>query len=374
MRGGSDVDVAVVGGGIVGLAVAAELLDRGASVVVFERNPRPGQETTARNSGVIHAGLYYPTDSLKARMCVDGRRRLLAFCDRHRVPHRITGKLIVACDPEEEGPLEELLSRAHANGVSEVRRIPHAEIRRREPQVRAVAALWSPVTGIVDTEELVRALDRTLSGRGGHLLTDHEVVGLHREDRGWAVELRPSRGVIHTVRATAVVNAAGLWAGEVAGLAGRPAPRLYLCKGVYFWTPRPLVRGLVYPLPEAGLRGLGIHATVDLSGRVRFGPDTEFVDRLGYGVDVGRAARFHRAITRYLPGLALEDLRPDTAGIRPRLAGPGDTTTDFRIDGSTGGDDGTLVSLFGIESPGLTASLALAREVAARLGFESSLA
>lgn len=365
---GTDVDVVVIGAGVVGMAVGHELASRGSSVAVLERNARPGQETSSRHSGVIHAGIYYPTGSLKARLCVEGRHRLLEFCGRHRVPHRITGKLIVAIADGEAEALEDLRTRAHANGVDEVRRVTRDEARRREPGGHCAAALWSPVTGIVDADALIRALDRRLAARGGHLFTDHEVVGLAPEPGGWRVEVRPGRGERHRIRAAQVVNAAGLGAQAVARLAGQPAPALYPCKGSYFWTPRPLVRGLVYPLPEAGLQGLGIHTTVDLDGRIRFGPDTEYVERIDYGVDASRAGAFLDAASRYLPDLRPGDLRPDTAGIRPKLVGPGGGFADFCIDGLEAAGGGHLLSLFGIESPGLTASLAIAREVAARLG------
>lgn len=364
----TDVDVVVIGAGVVGMAVGRELAARGRSVAVLERNGRAGQETSSRHSGVIHAGIYYPTGSLKARLCVEGRRQLLEFCGRHGVPHRITGKLIVAVTDREEGALEELRARAHANGADEIRHITRDEVRRREPGVRCVAALWSPMTGIVDAEALIRALDRRLATHGGHLLLDHEVVGLSPDPHGWRVDVRPGRGVPHRIRATHVVNAAGLRAQTVARLAGQPAPALHPCKGSYFWTPRPVVRGLVYPLPEAGIQGLGIHTTVDLDGRIRFGPDTEFVERIDYGVDASRAGAFLEAASRYLPDLRPGDLRPDTAGIRPKLVGPGGDFADFRIDGFGAAGGGNLLSLFGIESPGLTASLAIAREVVAQLG------
>ncbi len=364
----TDVEVVVIGAGVVGLAVARELALRGLSVVVLERNPRPGQETSSRHSGVIHAGIYYPTGSLKARLCVEGRRRLVEFCGRYGVPHRITGKLIVAVSPAQEASLGYLRRQARANGVEEVAPISLAEVRRREPRVRCAAALWSPVTGIVDAEELIRALDRQFAAAGGHLLTDHRVTGLEPDTRGWRVEVRPGRGEAYAIRATHVVNAAGLGAVALASIAGQSVPPLHLCKGTYFWTPRPLVQGLVYPLPEAGLAGLGIHTTVDLAGRIRLGPDTEYVDRIDYEVDAGREEAFREAAARYLPDLAPGDLRPDTAGIRPKLVGPDEGVQDFRIERTEASGGAVLLSLLGIESPGLTASLAIGREVADRLG------
>ncbi len=354
-----DVSAAVIGAGVVGLAIGRALARRGTAVAVIERNPRPAQETSARHSGVMHAGLYYPTDSLKARACVEGRRRLVAFCQRHGVSHRVCGKLIVSDD---EGGLQRLADQGQANGVEGLTRVTRAQIRQREPNVTAGAGLLSAATGIVSSDELAAALERQLLDHGGVVLLGHEVVGLARRSGGWTVRVRPARGEAYEFGAERVINAAGLWAGEVAALAGVERPAVHYCKGEYFWTTRPVVRGLVYPLPEPGLRGLGIHTTVDLAGRIRFGPDTSWVDGLQYGVDDRKAESFARALGRYLAGIDAADLQPDTAGIRPKLS-RGTDFADFQLLEEPGG----LLTLAGIESPGLTSCLALGRMVAERV-------
>lgn len=353
-----DVTVVVIGAGVVGLAVGRALARRGTAVAVIERNSRAAQETSARHSGVLHSGLYYPTGSLKARACVEGRRRLVAFCERHAVSHRVCGKLIVSNDDEEAG-LQRLLEQGLANGVEQLARVTAAQIRRREPNVIATAGLLCAATGIVSSDELAAALERQLLAHGGVLLLGQEVVGLTRRSGGWTVRVRPARGDSYEFGCERVINAAGLWAGQVAGLAGLERPAVHYCKGDYFWTTRPVVRGLVYPLPEPGLRGLGIHTTVDLAGRIRFGPDTSWVDTLHYDVDQTKAASFARAVGRYLDGIDAQDLQPDTAGIRPKLS-RGTGFVDFQLLEEPGG----LLTLAGIESPGLTSCLELGRMVA----------
>lgn len=353
------VDAVVVGAGVVGLAVAGDLARQGLDTAVLERNARPGQETSSRHSGVLHAGLYYPTDSLKARLCVEGRRRLVAYCDRHGVPHAVCGKVIVATSAAEEDHLQHLLDQGRRNGVEGLEAITGAQVRQREPNVRATAGLLSRATGIVSSDDLVAALERSVLARGGLVLPGSEVIALHPTADAWTVTVRPLRGEVHSFEAGHVVNAAGLGAAAVARLAGEDDLEVHLCKGSYFWTTRPVVQGLVYPVPETGLRGLGVHTTVDLAGRIRFGPDTEWVDTLDHAVDETRAPAFADALQRYLVGITADDLQPDTAGMRPKLHRD-DRFADFVVRRGPSG----LITLAGIESPGLTACLALAREAA----------
>ena len=353
------VDVMVIGAGVVGLAVGRALASRGLDTAVLERHVRPGQEISSRHSGVLHAGLYYPTDSLKARLCVQGRRRLKAFCERHEVPHSDCGKVIVATSPDEEALLHRLLQQGRDNGVEGLELISGEQVRRREPHVRATAGLLSRATGIVSSDDLLAALERSVLAHGGLVLPGNEVVGLKSSSTHWKVSVKPLRGEPHTFEADQIVNAAGLGAAAVARLAGEDDLTIHYCKGDYFWTTRPVVRGLVYPVPAAGLRGLGVHTTVDLAGRIRFGPDTEWVDSLQYDVDRNKAPAFATALARYLEGIHVEDLQPDTAGIRPKLH-LGDGFTDFVVRRGPSG----LITLAGIESPGLTSALALGREVA----------
>jgi len=359
---GRHIDTVVIGGGLVGLATARALARRGEAVALLERHRRLAEETSSRHSGVLHAGLYYPTGSLKARLCVQGRRELVAFCGRRAVAHAICGKLIVATTAVEVEDLERLLIQGRANGVEGLRMVTADQVRAREPGVRAAAGLLSEATGIVDSDELAAALEREVLDAGGVVLTGHGVVALARDGEGWSVRARPLRGEEHEVRCSHVVNAAGLGAGAVAAMAGEHDLHVHYCKGEYFWTPWPVVSGLVYPLPDSGLRGLGVHTTVDLAGRVRFGPDTTWVDELDYDVDPAGAHRFAAAVRRYLPGITADMLQPDTAGIRPKLR-PDGAFADFVVRrGPTG-----LVSLAGIESPGLTSCLALGEEAADRV-------
>lgn len=353
------VDAVVIGAGVVGLAVGRALASTGLDTAVIERNPRPGQEISSRHSGVLHAGLYYPTGTLKARLCVQGRRQLVAFCERHGVPHAVCGKVIVATSGAEEAELRRLHAQGLRNGVEGLEPITGAQVRQREPNVRATAGLLSAATGIVSSDDLIAALERSLLDRGGLVLTGHEVIGLEPREGHWTVSVRPLRGDAHTFDAAVVVNAAGLAAPAVARLAGEDDLQVHYCRGDYFWTTRPVVRGLVYPVPEPGLRGLGVHTTVDLAGRVRFGPDTTWVDEIAYDVDPSRAPAFAAALARYLDGIGVEDLQPDTAGIRPKLCRE-DRFADFVLRRGSSG----LVTLAGIESPGLTSCLALGREVA----------
>lgn len=363
-----EADVAVVGAGVVGLAAAAALAAAGRSVVVVERNAGIAQEVTARNSEVIHAGIYYPQESLKAELCVAGRRALYERCERLGIPHRKLGKLIVAVAEDELPALEDLHSRAHANGVPEVSFIDAAEVRRREPDVWAVGALDSPVTGIVDAHALSLSFAAEAERHGAVIVLQTEVHAIESIAGGYRIAARGSDGAAGDIVAAAVVNAAGLASDHVAECAGFDIDacgyRLHPCKGDYFsLAPGAALRveGLVYPVPAVA--GLGVHATLDLAGRIRFGPDTEYVSQLRYEVDAAKGVEFAAAVQRYLPRLQSEWLQPDYAGIRPKLAGPGETFRDFVIAEESDAGRPAFVNLIGIESPGLTASTAIADRV-----------
>lgn len=362
-----DVHTLVVGAGAVGLACAAVLARRGEPIAVLERNRRVGQETSARNSGVIHAGLYYPTGSLKARLCVAGRDRLYARCERRGVPHRRCGKILVATDAAEVGKLEAIARQAAANGA-EVQLIDAADVVRRVPAVRAIAGLWSPATGIVDVHALIDSYHREAEDGGAMVVLDHAVTGVARRPDGWHVTARTAAGATAEIRATWLVNAAGLDASRIAELAGLDVDALGLrqkpCKGDYFTlAPRHtgIAEHLVYPVPVHA--GLGIHITFDLAGRVMAGPDTEYVGELRYDVDPAKAAVFGAALRRYLPGIRDDELSPGYAGIRPKLQGPGEPVRDFVIEEASRHGVPRLVNLIGIESPGITASEAIAELV-----------
>lgn len=364
-----DIDVAVIGAGVVGLACAAALAARGREVAVLEKNRRVGQETTSRNSGVIHAGLYYPTGSLKARLCVEGRRLLYERCTRDGIPHRRCGKILVATDDAERRKIECIHALGLANGAGALELLDGAAVARLEPRVRAVAGLLSPETGIVDAHALCESYRREAEDGGALVAFDNDVFAIARaEGGGWRLRVRTSAGASDELAARFVVNAAGLDAPRLAALAGIDLAarrwQQHLCKGDYFRLSTRhagLASHLIYPVPVQA--GLGIHITFDLGGKLMAGPDTEYIDRVRYDVDSSKAAQFGAALRRYLPDVRDEDLEPDYAGIRPKLAGPGESFRDFVVE-----EDGGLVNLIGIESPGLTASAAIARRVAELIG------
>lgn len=364
------VDCVVVGAGVIGLAVARRLALAGSSVVVVERESSFGTHTSSRNSEVIHASLYYPPGSLKARLCMRGRQLIYEYCRAHHVAHRRCGKLIIATEAGLEPGLEKIAASAHAAGAEEVHPITAAMLRGMEPRVRATAALSSPMTGIVDSHGLMLAYLGEAQDAGAM------VAYRTRFERAWptagGIDLEfadPDGGRIR-LRTRVLVNCGGLFASEVAdaieGLAEPERPRTRYARGVYFTLAgRSPCRHLVYPLPEPG--GLGTHLTLDLAGRARFGPDVEWIDAPEYLVDPERATCFHAAITRYLPDVRMEDLLPGYAGVRPKLGGPDEPAADFVIRGPADHGVAGLVNLFGIESPGLTASLAIAEHVEALL-------
>ncbi len=370
--GAAGVDVAVVGAGALGLACGAALARRGRGVVVLERHGRPGLEMSSHNSEVIHAGLYYPPDSDKALCCVEGRERLYRRCREQGIPHRRTGKLVLATTDEERGVLDEIRARGERNGAGRLEMLEAPELRRREPRVQALAALWSPESGIVDAHSLLSSYEAELKAHGGQVAYHTEVCGIGRSAAGWRLETVSDDGERFDLESSAVVNAAGLGSDRVAALAGLDVDaigyRLHICKGDYFSvTPGlgQLTRHLVYPVPAPG--GLGIHVTLDLGGRYRLGPDAEYVDRVFYDVDPAKAVAFAEAAGRYLPEIRPEHLSPEMSGLRPKLAAPGEPFRDFVIaEESERGAPG-LISLVGIESPGLTAAGAIAERVAGML-------
>jgi L-2-hydroxyglutarate oxidase LhgO len=360
------VDAAVIGAGVVGLAVARALASSGREVLILEAEDAVGTHASSRNSEVVHAGIYYPRGSLKARTCVEGRERLYAYCDQRGVPYRRCGKLIVATAAEQLDELREIHRRAHANGALDVLRLTSSEASALEPELRCVEALHSPSTGIVDSHALMLAYLRDAEHAGAMLALRCPVSrGVSRSD---GIELDVEGA--EPFRASQVVNSAGVRAPSVArSVEGYPAelapPELY-AKGNYFaLAASPPFSRLVYPVPEPG--GLGVHMTLDLGGRARFGPDVEWVESIDYSVDPRRAERFYEAIRRYWPGLPDAALEPDYAGIRPKISARDAPSADFVVQGPRDHGVPGLVNLFGIESPGLTASLPLADAVLAQL-------
>ena len=358
-----DFDAIVVGAGVVGLAIARALGQSGRSVAVLETEGVIGTSTSSRNSEVIHAGLYYPTGSLKARLCVEGRRRLYEFCVKRDVGYAKCGKLVVASDESELAAIEALIRMGEDNGVEGLKLLSQPEARALEPELRAVGALLSPETGILDGHGFMLALQ-------GDAIDNGAAFAFHTPFLRARVESRAVRifaGGAEPTEATArlMINCAGLNASAVAraveGADVSSVPETRYAKGVYFSLGgrAPFAR-LIYPAPQ--VHGLGVHLTFDLAGQARFGPDVEWVDAIDYGVDPGRSEGFAAAIRRYWPGLPDRVLTPAYSGIRPKLGGPNDPAADFQIDTQTSGR-AMLINLFGIESPGLTSSLAIADHV-----------
>lgn len=368
----ADTGLTVVGAGAVGLAVAARLASRFRDLVVLERYERHGQETSSRNSEVIHAGFYYPTGSLKARLCVRGNPLLYDLLERHALPHRRTGKLVVASSDGERPELERLLALGAANGVP-LQPVSGAAARQLEPHVAAAAALLSPSTGVLSAHALMDYLLAEATARGATLQTRAELVAVERRDGDYALTVATPDGR-ETFTSERVVNAAGLESDTVAALFGIDVDaagyRLHWCVGRYFSVaPRKagLLTRLVYPLP--GPVSLGVHAVVDLSGGLKFGPDAAYLDerRLDYAVDAGLRPAFAESVRRLVPAIGEEDLSPDMAGIRAKLQGPGEGFRDFVIREERDRGLPGLVSLVGIDSPGLTSCLAIAEQVDALL-------
>jgi L-2-hydroxyglutarate oxidase LhgO len=364
-----DFDAVVVGAGVVGLACGHALAQRGQVVAVLECEPAIGQGVSSRNSEVIHGGLYYPTGSLKARLCVEGRRRLYAFCDAHHVDYDRCGKLVVATAADEVPRLDAILEQALANDVEGMRQLSKAEVLALEPELKSEGALLSPQSGVFDSHAYMLAMQGVIEAAGGTVaLSTPFEAATPLEGGGFTV--RAGGAEPATLTARRLVTAPGLSAQDVAArIEGFPAaviPKGHYGKGVYFRLQgkAPFAR-LVYPPPIPG--ALGTHYRRDLGGQAVFGPDLEFVDTLDYTIDPARADSFYRYIRRFWPGLPDGALAPDYAGIRPKLHGPGEPQPDFRIDGADIHGLPDLVALFGIESPGVTSSLAIGEEVAGKL-------
>ena len=360
------VDCVVVGAGVVGVAIARALALSGRDVMILEAEPAIGAGTSSRNSEVIHAGIYYPADSLMARLCVTGKHALYRYCGERGLPHRQCGKLIVATSAEELAVLPSIAARATANGVDDLRQISAAEALELEPALSVTGALLSPSTGIIDSHALMTSLLGDAENAGALLALRSPVLGGRVTEAGIEIEVGGNEPM--ALRCRLLVNAAGHGAPLLArSLAGMPQDRVqtgYFAKGSYFsMTGRTPFSRLIYPVPVKG--GLGIHLTLDLAGQARFGPDVEWVDGLDYEVDPTRVESFYRGIRRYYPGLGDGSLIPAYSGIRPKIVPPEIAAQDFVIQGPQAHGVPGLVNLFGIESPGLTSCLAIGEHVGA---------
>ncbi|MBV7266301.1 NAD(P)/FAD-dependent oxidoreductase [Erythrobacter ani] len=360
-----EVECIVVGGGVIGLACGAALARGGREVMVLEAENAIGTQTSSRNSEVIHAGIYYPQNSMKALFCRRGRDLLYRYAEERGIPHRRTGKIIVATSSEQLSRLGQISQRASANGVNDLRMMSQSEVQTLEPRIHCDGALLSPSTGIIDSHALMLALEGELQNHGGMVVLQTEVSAMTPRPSGLIVETKGAQA--GRLKARHVINAAGLRAVDVAsrvpGIVRDAIPKAHFSVGHYYRLsgPAPCNR-LVYPVPEPG--GLGIHLTLDLANQAKFGPDVRWIARPDYSFDDSAKERFAAAIQTYLPDVTADQLVPDYTGVRPKIAGPDDPDADFRIDGPRQhGIDG-LINLFGIESPGLTSCLAIAEYVA----------
>ncbi len=364
------VDCVVVGAGVIGLAVARALALAGREVIVLEAAEGIGTETSSRNSEVIHAGIYYPTGSLKARLCLEGRRRLYAYCAERGIAHRRSTKLIVATEEPERTGIEKLRLQAAANGCEDLRWLDASEAKALEPELRAIGAVLSPSTGLIDSHAFMLALQGDAEDKGAAIAFLSPLLGGRCEEDGIELEIGGSEPM--RLKCRTLVNSAGLHAQKVArslkGLPSQSVPPAYYAKGNYFVLGgcKPPFSRLIYPAPVQA--GLGIHVTIDLAGQIRFGPDVEWIDRLDYDVDPRRADQFYAAVRRYWPGLPDGALQPGYSGIRPKLQRQGQPAADFVVQGPADHGVPGLANLYGIESPGLTASFAIADHVLALLG------
>ena len=362
-------DITIIGSGVIGLAVAAQVASQDREVYVLEKNKTFGLETSSRQSGVIHSGIYYPEGSLKAKMCVAGNRILYQLCEEYGIGHRRLGKLIVATSDEETGELQTLLARGRRNGAEDLRILSRREMKELEPNVEGVAAILSPSTGIIDSHALMRYFIARARDKGAQIAYRAKVVAIEKVADGYKVTVgEGTEEFSFTTRI--LVNCAGLYSDKVAELTGidiaKEGYKLHYCKGEYFSVgggKNRLVSRLIFPLPPPKGTSLGIHVTLDLEGRMRLGPSIQYVDSIDYAVDNQHQQLFYDSVTRFLPFIDYDDLEPEMAGIRPKLQEPGEDIKDFVIRDE--GDKGLpgFINLIGIESPGLTASAAIAKYV-----------
>ncbi len=366
-----DYDIVIIGAGVVGLACAATLAGK-YSVLVVERNSSFGMETSSRNSEVIHAGIYYPTDSLKAVLCVRGNHSLYEWCRKYGLPHLKTGKYIIAVEPDEEENLERLYCQAVNNGVPGIERVPIDVFRKSEPNVRATAALFSPTTGIIDSHSLMKSYEQAGLQSGCNFAFRHTLSAIGKISGGYLLSVTDFDGDTCNVKTPVVINSAGLDSDTVSGMAGIDNVKedyvLHYCRGHYFRIAshcKSLVNHLIYPVPPKDALSLGIHVTVELNGELKLGPDTQYLpERVqDYTVPIDLHGKFYSAASRYLPALKEEDITPDQAGIRPKLQKEGEGFRDFVIHEEWNNNLPGFINLIGIESPGLTASLEIARYV-----------
>jgi L-2-hydroxyglutarate oxidase LhgO len=365
------VDVTVIGAGVVGLAVAVEVADENRQVFVLERHETFGRETSSRHSGVIHAGIYYPPGSLKAKLCVRGMEMLYRLCSNSSIGYKKLGKLVVATSDEETGELEVLLERGNNNATPGLKLLSGSELKKLEPNVEAVAALLSPSSGIIDSHALMKHLAARACSKEAQMAFMTQVDGIRKAAEGYEVTVKDSEGE-YCFLTRVLINCAGLDSHKIAGMAGididAAGYRLHYCKGEYFsvaGAKNKMVSRLIFPVPPPGVAGVGIHVVLDLDGRLRLGPGIEYVDKIDYTVNSENRELFYNSVKGFLPFIDRADLQPEMAGIRPKLQAPGEEIKDFVIRHEADRGLPGFINLIGIESPGLTAAPAIAEYVGA---------
>ncbi len=362
------IEITIVGAGVIGLAVARELSKSYQDIFVLEKNSSFGKETSSRNSEVIHAGLYYPKDSLKTKTCIEGKQLLYEFCSRNNIQHKKIGKLIVAIDKNEVEDLRNLFQHGLKNGVEDLKLLSKDEIKSFEPNIKAEEAIYSPSTGIIDSHSLMNNLVLQFRSQQGHIAYNTELIGIDKAKDGFIITVKDNTEGHFKFLTRILINCAGLNSDKVATMAGllKDEYKLKYCKGDYFRihnNKAKYIRRLVYPVPKKDRAGLGIHATLDLSGSLRLGPDDEYVREIDYNIDESKKRVFYESVRQFLPFIEPEDLSPDTSGIRPKLQGPQEAFRDFIIKDETDNGLPAFINLIGIESPGLTSSLSIAKMV-----------
>jgi len=366
-------DIVIVGAGVVGLAIASQVASEDRDVYVLEKNETFGQEASSRNSEVIHAGIYYPRDSLKAQMCLEGNALLYELCQKHRISYKKMGKIIVATSDTEAEELEKLYKRGKNNGV-ELRMLSHREMSQLEPNMSGVIAFLSPSTGIVDSQALMKYFLGKARDNGTQIAYRTKVIGLEKIPGGYKVRVEDSHGNF-SFMTKVLINCAGLYSDEVARMAGidvdEAGYKLHWCKGEYYSvssSKSKLVNRLIYPVPKAGEGGTGIHVTLDLDGGMRLGPNAYYVDEIDYSVDRLQKKAFFESVVRFLPFIEYDDLEPEMAGIRAKLQAEGENFRDFVINHECDRDLAGFINLIGIDSPGLTSAPAIAKYVSTLVG------
>jgi L-2-hydroxyglutarate oxidase LhgO len=365
-----DAEVTIIGAGVVGLAIAEEVSKAQKNIFLIEKHPTFGQETSSRNSEVIHAGIYYTKDSLKSRLCVEGKKLLYDYCRKYDVPYNNCGKLIVATSEDEISIIEGIRHIAIENGVDDIELIDRDRIAEMEPNIFALKALHSPSTGIVDSHSLMKQYETNTVNNGGQIVYGSEVTGVSRINGGYEINLNDADKQNYRFTSRIVINSAGLTSDKVSEMAGMKDEnlRILFCKGEYFRVNPPknrLVTRLIYPVPHPNMEGIGIHVTVDMGGGVKLGPDVKYLESnvFDYKLTPSKQEGFFRAAKKFLPFLEYDDIAPEMAGIRPKIQKPGEPLRDFYISEESNRGNPGFINLIGMESPGLTASIAIAKHV-----------